>query len=157
MRNLLMITALLLAVGCATSDDSISANGNPASANEPEITLVQLSHVAAGTEYDSGPMSTHFGVEVRNPAATPIHLDRVSVQSIGGGAYDLPAYSQAFDVTIGSKEIRSVDFWTRAYVSNPAVSGANGPVTIRATIEFDAAGAKFQKVVIQNISSATGH
>jgi hypothetical protein len=157
MRNLLMMTALLLAIGCATSDDATSAKNEATSANEPEVTLVQLSHVAAGTEYDAGPVSAHFRVDVRNPAATPIHLDRVSVQSIGGGAYDLPAYSQAFDVTIEPKESRSVDFWARAYVANPTVSGANGPVTIRATLELDAAGAKFQKIVMQNISSATGH
>ena len=156
MRNLLMMTALLLAVGCATSDDATSANEskNP---NEPEVTLVELSHVAAGTEYDAGPVSAHFGVEVRNPGAAPIHLDRVSVLSIGGGAFDLPAYSQAFDVTIEPKGTKSVDFWARAYVANPTVSGANGPITVRATLEFDAAGAKFQKIVIQNISSATGH
>jgi hypothetical protein len=130
---------------------------SPASANEPEVTLVQLSHVAAGTEYDAGPVSVHFRVDVRNPADAPIHLARVSVQSIGGGAYDLPAYSQGFDKTITSKGTESVEFWAPAYVSNPAVSGANGPVTLRATLEFDAAGAKFQKIVMQNISSATGH
>jgi hypothetical protein len=150
-----MMTALLLTIGCATSDDSISATSSPASPNDPEVTLVQLSHVAAGTEYDAGPVSAHFRVDVRNPAETPIHLDRVSVQSIGGGAYDLPAYSQGFDVTIAPKESRSVDFWARANVANPTVSGANGPVTIRATIEFNASGAKFQKIVMQNISSAT--
>ena len=148
MRNLLTITALLLIFGCATSDTP--------SSTEPELALVQLSRVAEGTQYDTGPVSVHFGVEVRNPTGAPIHLDRVSVQSIGGGAYDLPTHSQAFDVTIAPKETRAVDFWAPARVTNPAVSGANGPVTLRGTLEFDAGGKKFQKVVVQNISSPGG-
>jgi hypothetical protein len=149
MRNILMMTALLLAFGCAT-------NSAPP-AGEPEVTLVQLSRVAEGTQFDTGPVSAHFAVEVRNPTTAPLHLDRVAVQSIGGGAYDLPSYSQAFDVTIAPKESRSVDFWAPAYVTNPTVSGTNGPVTIRAMLELDAAGKKFQKVVVQNISSAGGN
>lgn len=149
MRNVLMMTVLLLAAGCATSDAT--------SANEPDVTLVQLSRVAEGMQYDTGPVSVHYGVEVRNPTAAPMHLDRVTVQAIGGGAYDLPSHSQAFDVTIGPKESRSVDFWAPARVVNPAVSGSNGPVTIRAMLELDEAGKKFQKIVVQNISPAGGN
>ena len=148
MRNLLMITALLLALGCATN--------NATSAIEPDVTLVQLSRVAEGMQYDTGPVSAHFGVEVRNPTDTPIHLDRVTVQTFGGGAYDLPQHSQAFDVAIGPKESKSVDFWAPARIINPVVSGSNGPVTMRATLELDAAGKKFQKIVVQNISSVGG-
>lgn len=149
MRNLLMMTALLFVVSCASSDAT--------SPIEPEITLVQLSRVAEGMRSDTGPLSVHYGVEVRNPTDAPIHLDRVSVQSIGGGAYDLPAHSQGFDVTIAPKESKSVDFWAPAYVVNPAASGANGPVTIRATVELDAAGKKFQKISMQNIAPAGGN
>jgi hypothetical protein len=150
MRNLLMMTALLLfAASCATSDAT--------STIEPEITIVQLSRVVEGMRSDTGPVSVHYGVEVRNPTDAPIHLDRVSVQSIGGGAYDLPAHSQGFDVTIASKETKSIDFWAPAYVVNPAASGANGPVTIRATVELDAAGKKFQKISMQNVSPAGGN
>jgi hypothetical protein len=148
MRNVLMMTAILFVSGCATSGGT--------SGIEPEIALVQLSRVAEGTQYDTGPVSVHYGVEVRNPTDAPLRLLRVSVQSVGGGAYDLPAHSQAVDVTIAPKETRSVDFWARAYVANPVVSGSNGPVTIRATLEFDAAGTKFQKIVIQNISAVGG-
>jgi hypothetical protein len=150
MRNLLMMTALLsFAAGCATSDATSSI--------EPEITLVQLSRVAEGMRSDTGPVSVHYGVEVRNTTDAPIHLDRVSVQSIGGGAYDLPAHSQGFDVTIAPKESKSVDFWAPAYVVTPAASGANGPVTVRATVELDAAGKKFQKISMQNVSPAGGN
>src|SRR5258708_16082852 len=150
MGNLLMMAAVLsFAGGCATSDTTSSI--------EPEITLVQLSRVAEGMRSDTGPVSVHYGVEVRNPTDAPIHLDRVSVISIGGGAYDLPAHSQGFDVTIAPKESKSVDFWAPAYVANPAASSANGPVTIRATVELDAAGKKFQKISMQNISPAGGN
>ncbi len=145
-----MMTALLsFAAGCASSDATSSI--------EPEVTLVQLSRMAEGTQYDTGPVLVHYRVEVRNPTDAPIRLERVSVQSIGGGAYDLPEHSQGFDVTIASKETRSVELWAPASVANPALSGSNGPVTIRATLDLDAAGKKFQKISMQNISPAGGN
>jgi len=149
MRNLVITSALLFVFGCATS--------HTPSGPEPEVTLVQLSRVAEGTQYDAGPVSAHYGVEVKNTTTAPIRLSRVGVQSLGGGAYDLPAHSQAFNVTIAPAETKSVDFWAPAYVANPSVAGANSPVTIRAILEFDAAGKKFQKVVVQNISPAGGN
>jgi hypothetical protein len=149
MKNVLLIPAMLLVFGCATN------SAPPGS--EPQVTLVQLSRVVEGAQFDTGPVSAHYGVEVKNVTPVPIRLDRVGVKSIGGGAYDLPSHSQGFDVAIAPGETRSVDFWAPAYVTNPTVGGANSAVTIRAMIEFDAAGKKFQTVIVQNIAPAGGN
>jgi hypothetical protein len=147
-RIVLALTLFLAAFGCATSD-------TPAGP-EPEVNLIQLSRVAEGTQYDTGPVSAHYAVEVKNTLAEPVSLRRVSLQSIGGGAYTLPAYSQGFNETIAAGVTKRVSFWAPAYVSTETVSGANGPVTLRGTLEFEAAGRKFQKVVVQNVQSEGG-
>jgi len=37
------------------------------------------------------------------------------------------------------------------------VAGTNGPVTLRAMLEFEASSKKFQTVVVQNIAPAGGN
>jgi hypothetical protein len=154
MRTALVLTALLLVFGCATDSATDSAaSGGPG----PEVALVQLSRVAEGTQHDTGPISTQYAVEVKNTLAAPVQLRHVSVQSIGGGSYTLPAYSQGFNETIAPGATGRVTFWAPAYVAMNSVAGANGPVTIRGMIELESEGKKFQKVVIQNIAPAGGN
>jgi hypothetical protein len=149
MRTVSMLTVLLFALGCASS-------GAP-SGPEPDVTVVQLSRVAEGMQYDTGPVSAHYAVEVKNTLPEPLQLRRVTVQSIGGGSYTLPSHSQGFNETIGPGQTKSVSFWAPAYVSIQTVAGSNGPVTLRAMLEFEAASKKFQKVVVQNIEPAGGN
>jgi hypothetical protein len=106
-----------------------------------------------GTEHDTGPVSAQFAVEVKNKLAEPLSLRRVAVQSIGGGAYTLPSYSQAFNETIAPGETKRISFWAPAFVSVNTVAGANGPVTLRASLDFEAGGKKFQKVEVQNVGT----
>lgn len=149
MRSVLTLTALLLVFGCATNDATSSGP-------EPDVTVMQLSRVAEGTQYDTGPVSTQYAVEVKNTTPAPLHLSRVAVQSIGGGSYTLRPYSQAFNETIGTGETKRVTFWAPAYVAIQTVAGANGPVTLRATLDLDAGGKKFQKIVVQDVQPNGG-
>ena len=153
MRSVLVLTALLLVAGCATDAATDGASpGGP----EPDVAIIQLSRVAEGTQHDTGPISTQYAVEVKNTLAAPVQLRRVSVQSIGGGSYTLPPYSQGFNETIAPGTTKRVTFWAPAYVAVQTVAGANGPVTVRGTIEFESEGKKFQKIVVQNIAPAGG-
>jgi hypothetical protein len=145
MRTALTLTALLILVSCATN----SAAPGP----DPDINIYQVSRVAVGTEHDTGPISTQFAVEVKNKMTEPLNLRRVAVQSIGGGSYTLPSYSQAFNETIAPGETKRVAFWAPAFVSLNTVAGANGPVTLRASLEFEAGGKKFQRVEVQNVGT----
>jgi hypothetical protein len=145
MRTSLTFIAVALLAACATNSD--------APGPEPDINIYQISRVAAGTEHDTGPVSAQFAVEVKNKLAEPLSLRRVAVQSIGGGSYTLPAYSQAFNETIAPGETKRVSFWAPAFVSMNTVAGANGPVTLRASLDFEAGGKKFQKVEVQNVGT----
>lgn len=149
MRNLLTLSVLLLALGCATS----RAGNGP----EPDVTVIQLSRVAEGTQHDTGPVNAQYAVEVKNTRTEPVQLRRVSLQSIGGGSYTLPSYSQGFNEAIAPGETKRVSFWAPAYVAMNTVAGANGPVTLRGTLEFDSAAGKFQTVVVQNVEPGGGN
>jgi hypothetical protein len=145
MRTVLLLPALLILAACATD----SATPGP----EPDIIIDQLSRVAVGTEHDTGPLSAQFAVEVKNKMAEPLNLRRVAVQSIGGGAFTLRPYSQAFNETIAPGQTKRVSFWAPAFITMDTVGGANGLVTLRAALDFEAGGKKFQKVVIRNLGT----
>jgi len=149
MRTILISTALLLVLGCATHGGS--------SGPEPDAAIIQLSRAPEGTQYDTGPLTMHYAVEVKNTLAEPVTLERIGVQSIGGGSYTLPAYSQGFNETIAPGETKRVSFWAPALVAIPTVAGANGPVTLRGTLAFAAGSRKFQKIVVQNIAPEGGN
>jgi hypothetical protein len=148
-RTVLILAVALTLFGCATSRTT--------SGPEPDVTLFQLSRAIEGTQYDTGPVTAHYAVEVKNTLPEPIRLDRVNVQSIGGGSYTLLEYSQAFNETFASGETKQVAFWAPGYVATPTVAGSNGPVTLRAILDFTAAGKKFQKVVVQNVAPNGGN
>src|SRR4051812_30583909 len=103
MRTVLIFTALFAAAACATN------SGAPGP--EPDINIYQISRVGAGMEHETGPVSAQFAVEVKNKLAEPLNLRRVAVQSIGGGAYELRPYSQAFNETIAPGQTKRVAFW----------------------------------------------
>jgi len=144
MRTVLTLSALLLLFGCAT---------NSAPGPEPDVNIYQISRVAPGMEHDTGPVSAQFAVEVKNTMTQPLSLRRVAVQSLGGGSYTLPSYSQAFNETIAPGETKRVAFWAPAFISMNTVAGANGPVTLRASLEFESGGRKFQKIEVQNVGT----
>jgi hypothetical protein len=149
MRTVSMLAVLLLALGCAS--------GGAPPGPEPDVTLIQLSRVAEGMQYDTGPVTVHYAVEVKNTLAEPLQLRRITLLSIGGGSYTLPSYSQGFNETIGPGQTKTVAFWAPAHVAIQTVAGANGPVTLRGTLEFEAGSKKFQKVVVENLAPAGGN
>jgi hypothetical protein len=132
--------ALFLAAGCASS----------ASGPQPEIELAQTSVVADAARHVTGGMPVQFRISIRNTLATPITLKRVELQSVGGGAYTLAPVSRTFDQVIAVGGVQTIDLWGPA-TAEQTISGANGPVTIRATAQFDAPGGSFQTVVMRQV------
>jgi hypothetical protein len=147
MRRLLVLTMVVLA-GCATQ------SAGPAG-EDPEMTIYQLSNVASVARNDQGPLSVQFALEVRNRGKEPLHLARVTVQSIGYGAYELPSHSQGFDDLIPAGQSSTVKFWASGY-TNPSVVGANGPVTLRVSAEFGPDGNHYQRTVVQTVNANGG-
>lgn len=149
MRRLIAVSAVLLAVSaCSSSDPKLRLP-------KPEIQIIQTSSVPMAAKDVQGAISVRFGVRVGNRANERITLKRVTVQSIGEGAYNMGPTSAPFDVAIepGAKE--DVQFWA-AGQTGLSVVGANGPVTVRVTCEFDSVGAGvFQSIVTQVVNPQT--
>lgn len=145
MRRAASIVLLFIA-GCASSRSS---------GNDPEIRLVQTSEVAEVARNVPGSIPVAFRLTIRNTQQAPLTLKRLELQSIGEGAYSLNPLTRSYDQVIQPGAEQSFDVWGSAYVS-PTILGANGPVTIRAIAQFDAASGSFQTVVMRQLHTLHG-
>lgn len=148
MRNAFLVPLLLLATACATQS---AAPGGA----EPEVTIVQTSNVASAARFDQGPISIRYAIQVHNVAREPITVVRVALQSIGVGAYELPSSSKPFNETIEPGQSRVVEMWASG-TTNPSLVGANGPVTLRGSVEFALNGNHYQKTVVETVHANGG-
>jgi hypothetical protein len=143
MRRAAMAVILSLA-GCASSS---SQPGHV----DPEIQLVQLSNVADAARNVTGNIPVQYRLEIHNTTPAPLTLKRIDLVSLGEGAYNLQPVSQAYDKAIGAGESAALDLWSSANIQSATISGANGPVTIRAIVQFDSKDGRFQTVVVQQV------
>lgn len=119
---------------------------------EPEIHLIQTSRVAEAARHVSGGIPMRFFVQVKNVADFEITLQRIDLQSMGYGGYDIEHTSRAFGERIAAGATKDVEFWAAASVSQPSIVGANGPVTLRVISQFDSPMGAFQKTLVQQVN-----
>jgi hypothetical protein len=122
---------------------------------EPEIVIEQISSVAPAARGISGGITVRYRVRVRNVANEPVTLKRIDLASVGYGAYNVGPLSQPFDLTIKPGSESSAEFWAAGQIVDPSITGANGPVTLRAVMLFDSPVGQLQTVVTQQVRSIT--
>jgi hypothetical protein len=140
------IAAVLLLASCASSTNAKSP------VPQPDIRIVQLSGVPLAARHVKGSVSVQYGVSIRNNAQQPITLKQITALSLGEGAYTLPSTSRPFDVTIAPAQLRDVQFFAPA-VANDTISGTNGPVTLRLTLQFDSPLGAFQTIAVKQVQA----
>jgi hypothetical protein len=151
MRSRLSALLLTLVVAACASTSNDGGTMTDAGGTGPQVTVTQISNVASAARHQTGPVPVQYRINVVNRGAAPITLTRVAIQSLGEGAYNV-SQSSSFDARIEPAESRDVEMWAPANVAQSTILGANGPVTIRATLQFNAESGKFQTVVTQQVS-----
>jgi hypothetical protein len=119
---------------------------------EPDVHVLQTSRVAEAARHMSGGIPMRFFVQVKNVADFEITLQRIDLQSMGYGGYDISQTSRAFGERIAPGATKEVEFWAAATVSQPSLVGANGPVTLRVISQFDSPSGAFQKTFVQQVN-----
>ena len=150
MRKLIAASLLLVVTAaCASQRDNATVQ-----LPKPDIDLVQTSGVPAAARQVQGGLNIRYAARIANRAAEPITLKRITVQSMTEGAYHVGPHSVPFDVEIGPDNYHDIDFWAPARTGQSLV-GANGPVMLRVTVEFDSPHGKFQEVLTRVVNERT--
>ncbi|HMC21587.1 MAG TPA: hypothetical protein VKL19_07055 [Thermoanaerobaculia bacterium] len=151
MRSITVAFTLLL-IGCA----SAAPDSNKAPSSEPEILITQLSNVAEAARHISGGISVQYRVDITNRAKEPITIKRIDVISLGAGAYTLRPTSTPFNARLNPGESQALQFWASAFIDDPTILGANGPVTLRVTVYYDTPAGSTQSIVVQQVHASGG-
>lgn len=146
----------LLASGCGTGKSASGLGNAKAEIIQPEIKIEQVSNVPPVAQHLAGPLSVQYRVRVANKSAETIILKRVSVQSLGAGAYRLDQTARSINLKIEPEHFEYANFWVAAFIDDPTVFGANGPVTLRGIAQFDSGVGQFQTTFIQQVHEFTG-
>ena len=145
------VIALLL-IGCASA-----APRNPTAPSiEPEIHISQLSSISEAARHISGGISVQFRVDIGNHANVPITIKRIEVISLGAGAYTLRPTSYPFDARLNAGETTALQFWVPANIDDPTIIGANGPVSVRLTLQYETPAGITQSIVVQQVHALSG-
>jgi hypothetical protein len=157
-RAAVSLVTLLLAAALSTTGCHTASGTGLFDMPEPIVIIAQTSKVAAAARHETGSSPVQLLVQITNNATRPITLTRVQAQSVGSGAYtisegmsDISAHP--FDVLIPPTATRTVSFWVAA-VANDTIVGANGPVTLRVTTNFDSPAGKFRSITVQQVHDA---
>ena len=137
-------------IACATLVLACASTSKPAGP-EPELQIQQISNIPEAARYVTGRISVQYEVAVKNITHAALQLKRIDVQSIGYGAYTLAPTSLPFDVPIAPGETKVVQFWGSAFIDSSTITGANGPVTLRAVAQFDSANGPVRTTVVQQV------
>ena len=156
MRKSLVIFAVVLLAGCSSMQSDSGLGAAKVALTKPDILLTQISTIPAAARHVEGGLPVQYRLQVGNRSAEKITLKRVTLVSMGVGAYDVPSTSRPFSTEIQPDQAQIVEFWVPANVSNATIIGANGPVTLRATLQFDSAVGQFQETVVQQVNAMPG-
>lgn len=149
-RAVVLLGVALLVASCGS--------GKPAAPARVHLEIVQLTGLALSQP--EGPLDVQLGIEVQNLSNEPITLKRVEMTQIGRGAYVLQSgvagvggnRPYLFNKVVAPGTADSVSFWAHAYALGVRGSSAeNEPVTLRATVFFDAPSGGFHEITQQII------
>ncbi|MFN2238225.1 MAG: hypothetical protein ABR524_02430 [Thermoanaerobaculia bacterium] len=138
--------ALLLLSACATNNSKVNLIA-------PEFRIMQITNVGEAARHVTGGLSVGFHAEILNRSSETLTLRRIQLESMGEGAYYLPSTTRPFDLPVPPDQVAAVEMWVSANIQSATILGANGPVTIRAKVEFDSAEGMFQKIYVQQVNA----
>jgi hypothetical protein len=156
MRKFAVVAVLFLSAACASMKSDSGLGNAKVDIIKPEIRITQLSSVPAAARHVEGNLPIQYRLRVSNRSVEPITLKQVSVQSMGYGAYIVDLASRPFKTRIEPDQFQEVEFWVPARIDDASIIGANGPVTLRATVQFDSPVGQFQQIVVQQVNAMPG-
>ena len=147
LRAACCVSLILLVTACAGTATGVA---------EPEIKIVQASVVSPAATHVTGGVPVEYAMTVKNTSDQPITLKRVDLITQGYGAYTLQPTSKPFDVMIPPGTSQVLQIMAAADIDVASMVGANGPVTVRATVQFDSPKGAFRTVVVQQVHANAG-
>lgn len=121
---------------------------------DPDVAFAQIYGQSALYEI-RGPISVPFAMEVMNPSDVPITLDRLQLQSIGTGAYDLNYTVEHLQQVIEPGATEQFTFSAWGFAPGGRLN-ATSPTTVRVVAHFESPQGRFRKIVTSSVGGIAG-
>lgn len=159
----LLIPPLLLAVACSSSTVGVESNNEDTSGS---LALAAGSGAQTTEDFevvveqpDAPPVMRGFtSVDVRyvitivNRTKESVTIQRITIQSLGGGDYQVPLRSRPFNRAIAPATREKFEFWATATVTDPTI-GTRAPLMLRTTITAQTVGGERREWFIRRVNS----
>jgi len=148
MRNAFFLSILLIAAGCASSDQSAKPQAHiPA----PDITITGRTDLSNLPAVATGVVA-NLSFRIVNNAEVPITLKHIDLTGQAGIGIRIESKNRPFDTVIAPHAVQSVEFQTNAFITDPmAGAGKREPVNVRVVAYFDSPEGSLQKVFQQPV------
>jgi hypothetical protein len=152
MRNAIALSALLVAVACASGSQ---VSQKAANIPLPEITLISHTDLTNVPTIATA-VPAHFEFRIVNDAEVPITLRSIDLVALGRPGIRVQSKHLPYTTVIQSHTVQSVDFLTTASIADPGGPTRMAPVQIRAVALFDSPQGSLEKVVVQQLRLDSG-
>jgi hypothetical protein len=144
-RNCVLLAAVLLLAGCASSGDE-----DP---NAPKITihLEQLDNGGGNNFTFAGPVNLQYALTATNTTKDLVTLSRIEVRTISSGAYSISPTSTSLNIPISPGQSVSTTIAVWGYARGGRLSSEE-PVTLRGTAYLSGPSGAFVNLFTEYIS-----
>ena len=129
MRQTLAL-ALLLSLACASGSIQ-TGRTEDSSTDDFDVEIEQANEPL--TMRGNTTTDLRFLITVRNRTDAPWTIERIALQSMGGGTYTMPVRTRAFDRVVAPGAAEEFEFWATVDLAEDAIL-ARAPITMRTTL-----------------------
>ena len=148
-RRIALLLVLVLALTACTSGAIQSGRTRDSSTADFDVTIEQAN--APMTMPGQGSADVRFLITVKNRTPTPWTIERIALQSMGGGAYALPVRTREFDRVLAPNAEEQFEFWgTVDLADDPILTRA--PITLRTKLYARGADGSREEEFMQRIN-----
>lgn len=153
MRSISRLSFILLAAtvvaGCSAGMVARTGETAEASTEDFDVTIEQTN--APVLESGARTTDVRFEIHVKNRTAEPWTIDRIALQSMGGGAYVVPARIRTYERVVAPGKEEAFEFWASADVRQDVIL-AKAPITMRTTLYAKTDGNERREQFMQSLN-----
>ena len=150
MRSFALLFLAVLAAGCGSGGASlITGDTSHAGTEDFQVLIHQTNTPPMVTK--GQPADILFEIGVRNQTDKPWTIDRIALQSMGGGSYRVPVSTRTYERTIAPGQEEKFNFWVTVAIDDETL-GARRSMLMRAKLYAQADGVQREEIFTGSVN-----
>lgn len=150
MRPFALLFLAILTASCGSGGASL-VTGDTSHASTDDF-LVRIAQTSTPTVM-RGQTSTDvlFEIDVKNRTDQPWNIEKIALQSMGGGTYRVPVSTRKYERTVAPGQEETFEYWVTIELGDE-ILGARPAMVMRATLYAEADGVKREEEFTSSVN-----